>query len=144
MLIIVVNNDINKAISIIDFIFAPDHIMINGPKDTFGNEFIIVRYGSIIFDMFLFHHIIVAIIRPIILDNKKLIITSNKVIFICDIKLLCLNKLYAVFITSVGDDVRNLLAILNLTSNSQVIRNINKIAILNVIMIILFLLIFFK
>ena len=40
ILIIVVNRDINSAITIIDLVEAPKRIIIKGPKDTFGKEFL--------------------------------------------------------------------------------------------------------
>ena len=35
------------------FVFAPIHIIMIGPKATFGSEFKMVKYGSNIFDMIL-------------------------------------------------------------------------------------------
>ena len=35
------------------FVFAPIHIIMIGPKATFGSEFKTVKYGSNIFDMIL-------------------------------------------------------------------------------------------
>ena len=43
----VIITDINNAITIIDFILAPTHIIRIGPNDTLGREFKIVKYGSI-------------------------------------------------------------------------------------------------
>mgnify|MGYP004556749803 FL=1 len=43
ILIIVVKTDINKAIKIIDLVFAPIQIIINGPSDILGKEFKTVK-----------------------------------------------------------------------------------------------------
>ena len=66
----VIITEINKAIKIIDFIPAPAHIIIIGPKATLGKLFKIVRYGSITLAKNLLNHIIVAINIPIIGDEK--------------------------------------------------------------------------
>ena len=50
-----------------------------GPSATFGKLFKIVRYGSNTLDKKLFHHNILAIIIPIIIDNVKLIRVSYSV-----------------------------------------------------------------
>ena len=76
---ITVNILIKIAINIIDFIFAPIHIIKRGPNETFGSEFKIVKYGSSIFDKVSLHQRIVAIIIPKIVDRKKLIIVSYEV-----------------------------------------------------------------
>lgn len=40
---------ISKLITIIDLVFAPNHIISSGPRDTFGRLFIRFRNGSNIF-----------------------------------------------------------------------------------------------
>ena len=79
---IVINTDIRSAINIIELVLAPIQIIINGPNATFGKEFRIVIYGSIILAIVLFHHNIVAIMKPISEANIKLIMVSYKVIYI--------------------------------------------------------------
>ena len=83
MFIIVINVLISSAINIIEFILAPTQIIINGPSATFGSEFNIVRYGSIIFDIFLLLQSMIATIIPIIVAIEKLTKTSYKVTPIC-------------------------------------------------------------
>ena len=67
---------IMRAIAIIEFILAPTHIIINGPRATLGKEFIIVKYGSIILATVLLHQSIVAVISPITFARTKLIRVS--------------------------------------------------------------------
>ena len=76
MFIIVIIVDINRAIIIIDFWFAPANIIIIGPSATLGRLFIMVRYGSNIFAMYSFHHNILENINPIIVPIIKLIRVS--------------------------------------------------------------------
>ena len=38
--------EMSKAITIIEFMFAPTQIIKIGPNDTLGREFNIVKYGS--------------------------------------------------------------------------------------------------
>ena len=75
-LIIVINNEIIKLITIIEFILAPAHIIISGPNATLGREFNIVRYGSITLEINLFHHRRVDVNKPIIVAIRKLNNTS--------------------------------------------------------------------
>ena len=79
MFIILTKVEINNAIIMIDLIDAPNQIIINGPKATFGNEFKIVKYGSRTSDMNLFHHKILATETPIKEEIKKLNNVSYKV-----------------------------------------------------------------
>ena len=73
---VLVNTVISIAIKIIEFIFAPIHIIISGPNDILGREFKTVRYGSNIFAIVLLLHKIVAIIIPMIVASEKLVIVS--------------------------------------------------------------------
>ena len=56
--------EIIRAITIIESIPVPHHIIINGPSATLGNEFNTVKYGSTILDSVSFNHNIDAINRP--------------------------------------------------------------------------------
>lgn len=142
--IIVVNTDINRAIKIIDFVFAPIQIIINGPSDIFGSEFSTVRYGSSIFEVVLLHHSILATRSPIRLASEKLSIVSYSVIPMCNNKLSVLNSSIVVFITIVGYDVKNGFIISSFAVISHIIRNIDIINILKSVIILLFLFSFFK
>ena len=82
IVIILIIDEISSAINIIEFIFAPIHIIIIGPSATLGKLFKIVKYGSIILDNKLFHHSILAITIPVNIDNTKLKIVSYTVILI--------------------------------------------------------------
>ena len=120
----VLNTDISIAISIIDFIPAPHHIIISGPSDTFGNELRTVRYGSRILAIFLFHHINVATRIPIVVASIKLIIVSEKVINMWVNRLLSLYKFIIVFIMSEGDENRKVFISLCFVNSSQIIISI--------------------
>ena len=67
---------INKAMMITLFILAPAIIIIRGPKATFGNEFIIVKKGSIILAKVGNSYNIIAINKPKVVPNIKEINTS--------------------------------------------------------------------
>ena len=69
-------SEINNDITIIDFIPAPNQIIIIGPSATFGRLFNNVKYGSIILYIVLLNQRIVAINIPNIDEIEKLIITS--------------------------------------------------------------------
>ena len=69
-----INKDIIKLITIIELILAPTQIIINGPSATLGNEFKIVKNGSITFLKKEFHQRSVAIIKPNTSDISELII----------------------------------------------------------------------
>ncbi len=92
--------DINKAIIIIDFIFAPLHIIKIGPNATFGRLFIMVKKGSITLQINLLYHNKNEIAIPKIVPIIKLIIVSNKVTSICGKKFVFIKH----FITSLGLD----------------------------------------
>ena len=62
---------------------APTQIIINGPSATLGKEFKIVKYGSTILAINLFHQRIVAITNPSKLPKQILINNSYKVIPMC-------------------------------------------------------------
>ncbi len=64
MLMILINDDISRAIKIIELVDAPTQIIIRGPNATFGNEFKTVKYGSTTSYRKLFHHRIDATINP--------------------------------------------------------------------------------
>ena len=59
-----------------DFMLAPLHIIIMGPKATLGRLFNTVRYGSNTLARNLFHQSIMAIIIPRMVASRKLIIVS--------------------------------------------------------------------
>ncbi len=88
-----------------DFVFAPIQMINIGPNDTFGNEFSIVRYGSITFAMNLLYQSIIAIIIPNIVPSEKLIIVSYVVVHIWLNRLLSLYNFIIVSNTFFGDDV---------------------------------------
>lgn len=73
---ILIIRDIIRAIITIEFLLVPTHIIISGPRATFGRELIIVKYGSIILASVLFHQRIVAINIPKADAIKKLINVS--------------------------------------------------------------------
>ena len=64
MFIILTIKLINKAMTIIDFVFAPAQMMMIGPKATLGKLLIIVKNGSIILASVGHSYRIIAIINP--------------------------------------------------------------------------------
>ena len=74
--IIVMINDIKRAIMIIDFMLEPLQMIMIGPKATLGRLLITVKYGSRTLDKNLFHHSIIAIIIPRTVAKVKLIRVS--------------------------------------------------------------------
>ena len=108
----VIITDINKAIIIIDFIFAPKIIIIIGPRLTLGRLFITVKYGSITLYRNLLYQSSVAIIIPHIVPSEKLINVSYIVIQICLNKLPSLYSDIIVLKTSFGlDDINVLISL---------------------------------
>ncbi len=97
--------DISIDVIIIVFILAPIIIINIGLSDTLGSEFSIVRYGSNIFAIKGLYHKMIAIIKPIIVPIRKLIITSYVVIKMCWNKLFVLYRLIIVLIIRLGDEV---------------------------------------
>ena len=47
MVIIVTIKEIISAMTMIELVLAPTQMMMSGPRDTFGREFKMVKYGSI-------------------------------------------------------------------------------------------------
>ena len=47
MLMILMKDDISRAMMMIELVDAPTQMMISGPKATLGSEFRIVKYGSV-------------------------------------------------------------------------------------------------
>ena len=121
--------EINKAIKMIDLICAPHQTMMIGPKATFGKLFKIVRYGSNTLDKKLFHHNILAIIIPIIIDNVKLIRVSYSVTNMWLNKLLSFAKFIIVLNIKEGDDAKKVFIILYFANNSHMIINVINISI---------------
>lgn len=80
MFIMLKIKDIISAITTIELVLAPNHIMIRGPRATLGRELIIVKYGSTISEIVLLSHKRDAIINPIIEAIEKLINVSYSVI----------------------------------------------------------------
>lgn len=60
------------------FVFAPIHIIMIGPKATFGSEFKTVKYGSNIFDMILKLYRIIDISK----DKNVVIVNDINVSFV--------------------------------------------------------------
>lgn len=142
--IMVVNIDINNAMNIIEFVFAPIQMIISGPSDIFGSEFRTVKYGSSIFDRVLLLQSRHAVNRPIMLAREKLIIVSCTVTHMWFNKLLLLYKSIVVFITLVGYDVKNEFIIPNLAVISQINKKFVIIAILKNVIICFFFFMLFK
>ena len=127
--IIVMNKDIIKLIKIIDLILAPAHIIISGPKATFGSEFRIVKYGFITLAIKLFHQRIMATDNDIIDDIRKLIITSYIVIKTWLKNVFCFKSERIVSIILDGELYKNVLIIFNLANISHIVNKINIIII---------------
>ena len=68
--------DMSTAIMIIDFMLAPNQIIIMGPNDILGRLLKIVKKGSNILAVLLDNHSSDAIIIPSIVVNKKAIMLS--------------------------------------------------------------------
>lgn len=114
-LIILKNNDIIRAINIIELKPAPHQIIISGPSETLGKELIIVKYGSNILATISLNQRKDEIIKPKIDAIRKLIIVSLKVTSIWRIRTF-LSKLVIVLKIFLGDEKRNVLITLNSAS----------------------------
>ena len=99
--------DIKRAINIIEFWLAPAHIIMIGPKDTFGRLFNIVRYGSNTLEKKGLYQRNAANIIPINEPKPKLINISFKVTHTCTNKSLDLYKLIIVVTTFLGLEHKN-------------------------------------
>ena len=71
---------IKSAITIIEFVLAPAHIMMIGPNATFGKEFNIVKKGSKTSARNLFKYMITLTIKAIIIPNVNDMKTSINVV----------------------------------------------------------------
>src|SRR5574344_542054 len=136
--------EISRAITIIDLILAPAHIIISRPNDTLGKLLIIVKYGSITLARNLFHHKILAIKIPIKVPSEKLISVSYVVIHICLNKLLLLYKLISELITLLGLENMNVFIISLSASICQVMINIKIMDTCTILINRFVVLIFFK
>ena len=142
--IIVIIVDINSAIIIIDFIPAPDQIIMIGPSAILGKLFIKVKNGSIIFASVWKYQSIDAIIITIIVPNIKLMNVYMIVIAMWLNKLFSYTRLSIVIIISVG------LLVMNESINSFLVPyshkniNINTISICILTIVILYHLFLFK
>lgn len=110
---------IKRAIVMIDFILAPNHIMMIGPNATLGNEFRIVRKGSSTLAKSGCKYNMILTQKPIMAPNKKATMISSRVIHICIKISPLIIKLYNVSKIALGEENINLFIKANLVPSSQ-------------------------
>ncbi len=115
---------IRRAIVIIELLFAPTHIIMMGPRATFGKEFNIVKNGSNVSAKNLFKYMSIEIIKAIKIPNENDTNISVSVTPMWTANLPLCERSISVFKTLEGEEKRKVLMNPFLAPNSQSIKNI--------------------